>query len=189
MSCPRAASSMRVGTAKSGVPMKIRRSGIFRPKVSTSHGRACPGHPRLSYSESAKTWMPGTRPGMTKKGSNSADMMRRLLVLGQRLGARGLFRGLLELLQYHVALELGDMVDEQHTIDVINLVLQAGRQQAIGLDLLRLEVEVEKLDLHRLRPLDLLVVFGDRQAALLVDRFLVRCPDHFRIDEDLRLLR
>src|SRR5829696_239148 len=27
------------------------------------HGRACPGHPRFWYI--AKTWMPGTRPGMT----------------------------------------------------------------------------------------------------------------------------
>src|SRR5258705_13243946 len=25
----------------------------------------CPGHPRLSCSSEAKTWMPGTRPGMT----------------------------------------------------------------------------------------------------------------------------
>src|SRR5262245_66548740 len=28
------------------------------------HGLACPGHPRLA-SDSAETWMPGTRPGMT----------------------------------------------------------------------------------------------------------------------------
>src|SRR5580704_6370747 len=27
------------------------------------HGRACPGHPRLRFA--SKTWMPGTRPGMT----------------------------------------------------------------------------------------------------------------------------
>src|SRR4029434_434294 len=33
MSCPRAASSSSVGTAKSGVPMKIRRSDIIRPGV------------------------------------------------------------------------------------------------------------------------------------------------------------
>jgi hypothetical protein len=26
---------------------------------------ACPGHPRLSCFMEAKTWMPGTRPGMT----------------------------------------------------------------------------------------------------------------------------
>src|SRR3984885_13517188 len=30
---------------------------------SFRHGRACPGHPRSSLS--IKTWMPGTRPGMT----------------------------------------------------------------------------------------------------------------------------
>jgi hypothetical protein len=32
------------------------------------HGRACPGHPRLSCLMEAKTWMPGTRPGMTTFG-------------------------------------------------------------------------------------------------------------------------
>src|SRR5262245_32074778 len=30
--------------------------------VLRRHGRACPGHPRL---RTRKTWMPGTRPGMT----------------------------------------------------------------------------------------------------------------------------
>jgi hypothetical protein len=29
------------------------------------HGRACPGHPCLSSLSEAKTWMPGTSPGMT----------------------------------------------------------------------------------------------------------------------------
>jgi hypothetical protein len=29
------------------------------------YGRACPGHPRLSCLREGKTWMPGTRPGMT----------------------------------------------------------------------------------------------------------------------------
>src|SRR5258708_20712853 len=29
------------------------------------HGRACPGHPRLSCAGTGKTWMPGTSPGMT----------------------------------------------------------------------------------------------------------------------------
>ena len=45
------------------------------------------------------------------------------------------------------------------------------------------------LTLHRRRPLDLLVIFRDRQAAFLVGRLLVRLPGHFRIDEDLRRLR
>ncbi|MEH2668524.1 hypothetical protein DXU07_03475 [Bradyrhizobium elkanii] len=37
------------------------------------HGRACPGHPRLSVAET-KTWMPGTRPGMTSLWSYRAHM-------------------------------------------------------------------------------------------------------------------
>src|SRR6266851_1086765 len=32
------------------------------------HGRACPGHPRLIKPTTSKTWMPGTGPGMTRKG-------------------------------------------------------------------------------------------------------------------------
>ena len=59
----------------------------------------------------------------------------------------------------------------------------------VGLDLVRLAVEVEIFDAHRRRPLDFLVVFRDRQAAFLVGRLLVRFPDDFRIDEDLRRLR
>ncbi|MEH2672956.1 hypothetical protein DXU07_27405 [Bradyrhizobium elkanii] len=36
------------------------------------HGRACPGHPRLSHAET-ETWMPGTRPGMTGWGGIASD--------------------------------------------------------------------------------------------------------------------
>ena len=32
--------------------------------------RACPGHPRLYLRESLKTWMPGTRPGMTGRSGH-----------------------------------------------------------------------------------------------------------------------
>src|SRR4051794_15426296 len=30
------------------------------------HGRTCPGYPRLYSLAAARTWMPGTTPGMTK---------------------------------------------------------------------------------------------------------------------------
>ena len=91
----RAASSTSVGTAKSGVPMKIRRI-------------------------QANLWRAGA--------ATSADMMRRLLILGQRLDAFGLLCRFLEFLHHHVALEFGNMVDEQHAVDMIDLVLQAGCQ-------------------------------------------------------------
>ncbi len=46
-----------------------------------------------------------------------------------------------------VAFELGNMVDEKHAVGVIDLMLQAGREQAFGLDLVCLTVEIEILDL------------------------------------------
>ena len=33
--------------------------------VPRSHGRAWPGHPRLSFHPQGKTWMPGTRPRLS----------------------------------------------------------------------------------------------------------------------------
>jgi hypothetical protein len=38
---------------------QLEKDSLFR------HGRACPGHPRLSRCWPVKTWMPGTSPGMT----------------------------------------------------------------------------------------------------------------------------
>src|SRR5689334_16080965 len=123
MSCSCRANSSSVGTAKSGVPMKIRRSGI-------SLGRAFAGQ--------------------------LAEL-----------------RGLGELLDDAVALELGDVIDEQHAVQMIDLMLNAGRKQAVGFDLTGLAVEIEVTDLHLRRPLDLLIIFRDRETPLLVNVLFV----------------
>src|SRR3989442_2964978 len=44
--------------------------------LALRHGRARPGHPRLSCRSAAKTWMPGTRPGMTNSVVRSAATPR-----------------------------------------------------------------------------------------------------------------
>src|SRR5262249_37294163 len=42
---------------------------MLGPHTSPRHGRACPGHPRLSSTlQESKTWMPGIEPGMTLLG-------------------------------------------------------------------------------------------------------------------------
>ena len=57
-----------------------------------------------------------------------------VFLVGVAGGFAALLR-LLELLHHPVALELGDVVDEQDVLGVVDLVLQAGREQAVGLDL------------------------------------------------------
>ena len=52
---------------------RVRRGGFARfrsRRKRWSHGRACPGHPRLFLSRTAasKTWMPATSAGMTPRG-------------------------------------------------------------------------------------------------------------------------
>src|SRR5436190_17343247 len=39
--------------------------GMVGPRDLARHGRARPGHPRLALHQPSKTWIPGTRPGMT----------------------------------------------------------------------------------------------------------------------------
>src|ERR1700732_2581386 len=48
-----------------------------------SHGRACPGHPRLAcWAAASTTWMPATRAGMTLERANGANRMDALTLFG-----------------------------------------------------------------------------------------------------------
>ena len=40
-----------------------------------------------------------------------------------------------ELAQHHVALQRREVIDEQHAVQMVDLVLQAGGEQPVGLDL------------------------------------------------------
>ena len=115
--------------------------------------------------------MPGTRPGMTADDS---------AVYSAALGGLG------KLLQHAVALQLRQIIHEQHAVEMIDLVLDAGGEQAVGVFLVHLAVEIGEAHAHLRRPLDFLVIFRDRQAAFLVDRQFFRRRQDFRIDEDAR---
>jgi hypothetical protein len=54
-------------------------------------------------------------------------------------GALGRF---LEFLDHPVALELRDMIDEENAIEMVDLVLQDSREQALGQDLAFLALAV-----------------------------------------------
>ena len=54
----------------------------------------------------------------------------------------GALGGFLEFLDHPVALELGDVVDEQNAVEMIDLVLQNGGEQALGQDLAFLPLAV-----------------------------------------------
>ena len=71
---------------------------------------------------------------------------------------------------------------------MVDFVLDAGRKQAVGLELARMAVNVEIADPAAGRPLDLFVIFGDRQAALLIGALFVGTPGDLRIDQDDRIV-
>jgi hypothetical protein len=50
-------------------------SSHLKTDRSFRHGRARPGHPRLSCLVRKRTWMPGTRPGMTNNKARFCCML------------------------------------------------------------------------------------------------------------------
>ncbi len=66
------------------------------------------------------------------------------------------------------------MIDKQHTIEMVDFMLQAGRHQPIGFHRLFLAVRIEIIDLDGRRPLDLGIIIRDRKTAFFIDAAFVR---------------
>ena len=74
---------------------------------------------------------------------------------------------LLEFLAHPLALEARQVIDEQFAVEVVDLVLDAYREQTVGLHLEGLAVAIERPDADAFGAGDLVVVAGHGQAALL----------------------
>ena len=77
----------------------------------------------------------------------------------------GLFQ-FAQLAQDHAALEAGDMIDEQHAVEVVDLVLDTGTEKAVDLDFADLVLPVDVSDTYHRRPFDLGEMLRKRQTAL-----------------------
>src|SRR5579872_4324361 len=95
--------------------------------------------------------------------------------------------GLAELAQDDVALQRRDVVDEQHAIQMIDFVLDAGGDQTFGLELADFVLRVEIAHADRRGPFDVGILLGQRQAAFAAHHRLIRFPDDFGIGELDRL--
>src|SRR5690606_18520969 len=82
-----------------------------------------------------------------------------------------------------IALEPRDVVDEQHPVQMIDFMLNAGSQQPGAVHLPFRPVAVEKADAAFGGTFDLFVVLRNGQASLLVDRAFPGGPDDLRVDE------
>ena len=71
-------------------------------------------------------------------------------------------------------------------VQMVDLMLQASRQNTLCLDLLGAAVAIKITGAHPGRPFDVLEKFRDRQAALLIGGELLRGPENFRINDTKR---
>ena len=79
-------------------------------------------------------------------------------------------------------LELGQVVDEDLALQMIQFVLDADGQQAVGLYLLRLPIQIQVAHGDALGTLDPVINPGHRQAALLTD-LLALVGDDLGVDQ------
>jgi hypothetical protein len=80
------------------------------------------------------------------------------------------------------------VIDHQHAVEVIELVLHGDGEEAFGFELEGLAVAVLGADAHRGGALDLLGHAGEREAALGADR-RAAAHDDLRVDEDAQIAR
>src|SRR5690606_17065821 len=102
-------------------------------------------------------------------------------------GAQRFALGLLELGLDAALLQVGQVLDEHLAVEMIELVLHAHRQQAVGLGLVRLAVDIQRLVADARRALDLVVDARHRQAAFLVGLALVALPGDLGVDQHAQL--
>src|SRR5690606_30431539 len=94
---------------------------------------------------------------------------------------------LFELLTDASALEVGEIVDEELAVQMIDFVLNTDSKQPVGIELNRLAFAIERTDANPLGAPDLVVYPRHRQAPLLhlLDAF---SREDFRIDQHERLI-
>src|SRR5690606_15593916 len=93
-----------------------------------------------------------------------------------------------ELLPHLAALERAQLVDHQHAVQVIELVLDRDGQQAVRLELERATVSIEGAHRDALGALDLFTHPGEREASL-APRLRAARLDDLGIDEDPEIAR
>src|SRR5437588_928238 len=96
-------------------------------------------------------------------------------------------RQLLNLFQDAILLEAAQMIDEQHAVEMVDLVAERPGHQPLAPHLALLAVAVEVADLHALRPRHGLGEVGDRQTAFVLGD-LPDPLDDLGVDEDVQLL-
>src|SRR5512134_2645714 len=97
---------------------------------------------------------------------------------------RGLAARLLLQSSHHdVALQPRQEIDDELAVQMVDLVLESGRQEAFGGKLLALSLAVDVGNRHGRGALDVEPEIGDRQAALLVEAHLRALGQDFRVEE------
>src|SRR5262245_10745642 len=90
--------------------------------------------------------------------------------------------GLDQLAHDHVALERGQVVDEQDAVEMVELMLDAAGEQAFGFEQPLLAILGQVTDLNRLRAGDIGELAGQAETALLGSGPLARAPEDLGID-------
>src|SRR5437764_9569856 len=190
MRCPAAISTSRIVAANSGVPMNTSESGTATACFGNPPPHPSPLRPPMDRGGRRGSWRSAALPSPPFRGEREGPIVERWegevgIDLSRLEGAAAL--GLLQLAQDDAALQRRDVIDEQDAVQMIDLVLQASRQQALRLDFADLVLVVEIAQPDRRRALDIGIMLGQGQAAFARARRLLRPPQDLGVGNAHRL--
>src|SRR6185369_4384939 len=183
---PRAAAASLTGDAVTWRPRPAGRSGCVNTRFTSAPDAASAssvGTANCGVPANAIVAETLTGSAVYGRGSDHGHGLR--LSRGGAFGPGAL--GLLHrLLLQSLAFELRQVVDEQLPLEMIHLVLDADREEPLGLELERLAVAVERADFDLRSAIDVVVELGHGQAAFLGIRRAFGAQD-LGVDQAMRL--
>src|ERR1035441_1499881 len=199
-SWPASTMASSVGTAKAGVPRKIRRIGAYLPATGltkTPVQRRDAESAEISAEKTKRRWLSSLRrplrslrlcvelvflPGSSFARLGSGSPLEHVVPRSKRLAPVPGALQLLDLALHQVALQRADVGDVQLPVEVIGFVQQRARQQIFGGLLEHFAPRVPRPYGDAAAPLHLLPESGDTQAAFFALLLAIDLHDR-RVDQ------
>ena len=89
----------------------------------------------------------------------------------------------------HVPLQARQVIDEQHPVEMVDLMLHTGGKKPFAGHHLLFAIDIQIAHIDAGRPFDLGGLFWDRQAAFLENGLGIGAGDNLRIDHLVKLRR
>lgn len=96
---------------------------------------------------------------------------------------------IIEIIDENIEIKIGNMVDEEKKVKMVNLMMKEGGNKEIGINGMRIEVGIEIIEIESRREIEIRIIIRDRKKELLIGDEIVGGMKDSRIEENMRWFR